>query len=50
MVFILGLNTIEEGEVTDNKITLRTTDIIRMSFGKEPHVTKVTYSFSEYMH
>lgn len=40
-----GLNTIEEGEVTDKKVNLRTNSIIRMSFAKEPHVTKIERSF-----
>jgi len=41
----LGVTMIEEGEVHDQKVTLTTTHIGRMSFAKDPAVTKVNRSF-----
>lgn len=40
---IAGLTTLEEGEVSNTTISLSSKQISRMSFAKDPEVTKVTF-------
>ncbi|KAK3926248.1 Peroxynitrite isomerase THAP4 [Frankliniella fusca] len=40
-----GLTTVEEGEVVGNKVSMTSKDITRMSWAKDPAVTKIVRTF-----